>query len=101
MNFADKLRNELKNTNEEIIAREIEPRKGEIMEVLARGIKRLGYVKADTLCNAGTCEGSELGVNSYNIEAFAEFLQKDGFRVQKSWWGYSSAGRPDMLTITL
>ena len=101
MNFADKLRNELNNKNEEIIARDIEPRKDKIMEVLARGIKRIGYVKTDTLCNTGTCEGSELGVNSGNIEAFADFLKKEGFRVQKAWWGYSSDGKPDMLTITL
>jgi hypothetical protein len=101
MNFADKLRKELNNKNEEIIARDIEPHKDEIMEILARGIKRLGYVKADTLCGTGTCEGRELGVNSDNIEAFAEFLKKEGFRVQKSWWGYSSDGKPDMLTISL
>lgn len=101
MNFADKLRNELNSMNAEIIARDIEPRKDEIMEILSRGIKRLGYVKVDTLCSAGTCEGSELGVNSGNIEAFAEFLKKEGFRVQKAWWGYSADGRPDMLTITI
>lgn len=101
MNFADKLRNELNNKNSEIIARDIEPRKDEIMEILARGIKRLGYVKTDTICNTGTCEGDQLGVKSDNIEAFAEFLQKEGFRVQKSWWGYSSDGKPDMLTISL
>ena len=101
MSFADKLRNELKNENAEIIARDIEPRKDKIMEILAKGIKRLGYVKVDTLCNAGTCEGDQLGVKSGNIEAFADFLKKEGFRVQRGWWGYSSDGKPDMLTITL
>jgi hypothetical protein len=101
MNFADKLRNELNNENAEIIARDIEPRKDKIMEILAKGIKRLGYVKVDTLCNTGTCEGDQLGVNSGNIEVFADFLKREGFRVQRAWWGYSSDGKPDMLTITL
>lgn len=101
MNFADKLRNELNNENAEILARDIEPRKDEIMEILAKGIKRLGYVKVDTLCKTGTCEGDKLGVKSGNIEVFADFLRNEGFCVQRAWWGYSSDGKPDMLTITL
>lgn len=99
MGFADNLRNELNNTNAEIIANRFEPNKEEIFNTLAIGIKRLGYVKIDTCCNTGTCEGNRLGVKSNEINAFAEFLQKEGFRVQKSWWGYSSDGNPDMLTI--
>ena len=99
MGFADNLRNELNNTNAEIIANRFEPRKEEIFNTLATGIKRIGYVKIDTLCNTGTLEGRLLGVNSNEINAFAEFLQKEGFHVQKSWWGYSSDGNPDMLTI--
>ena len=99
MGFADNLRNELKNTNAEIIATNFEPRKEEIFNTIATGIKRIGYVKIDTCCSTGTCEGVRLGVKSNEINAFAEFLQKEGFRVQKSWWGYSSDGNPDMLTI--
>ena len=99
MGFADNLRNELNNTNAEIIANRFEPRKEEIFNTLATGIKRLGYVKIDTLCDTGTCEGVRLGVKSNEINAFAEFLTKEGFKVSKSWWGYSSDGNPDMLTI--
>ena len=99
MGFADNLRNELNNTNAEIIANRFEPNKEEIFSTLATGIKRLGYVKIDTFNNTGTREGDRLGVKSNEINAFAEFLQKEGFRVQKAWWGYSSDGNPDMLTI--
>ena len=101
MGFADTLRNELKNENAEIIATRFEPRKEEIMNTLATGIKRMGYVKIDTLCHTGTCEGDRLGVKSNEINAFSEFLKKEGFKVQKSWWGYSSDGVPDMLTISV
>ena len=82
MGFADNLRNELNNTNAEIIANRFEPRKEEIFNALATGIKRLGYVKIDTFNNTGTREGDWLGVKS-----------------NESWWGYSSDGNPDMLTI--
>ena len=99
MGFADNLRNELNNTNAEIIATRFEPRKEEIFNTLATGIKRIGYVKIDTLCNTGTLEGRLLGVKSNEINAFAEFLTKEGFKVSRSWWGYSSDGNPDMLTI--
>ena len=101
MGFADTLRNELKNKNNEIILNEFEPRKEEIMGILADGIKRIGYVKVDTLCHTGSCEGNKLGVNYKNINAFAGFLTKEGFRIAKSWWGFSADGSPDMLTIKL
>ena len=99
MNFADTLRNELKSKNEETITNEFVPKKDKIMSVLAGGIKRLGYVKVDTFYHTGTYEGDQLGINGGNIVAFAEFLQREGFVVQKSWWGGSSDGVPDMLTI--
>ena len=99
MKFADTLRKELNDTNAEIIANRFEPNKEEIFNTLATGIKRLGYVKIDTLSNTGTCEGDRLGVKSNEINAFAEFLTKEGFKVSKYWWGYSSDGNPDMLTI--
>jgi hypothetical protein len=99
MGFADNLRNELKNENAEIIATRFEPRKDELMDILAKGIKRLGYVKIDVLCHTGTLEGDMLGVHSKEINAFADFIKAEGFRVSKSWWGCSSDGLPDMLTI--
>lgn len=99
MGFADTLRNELKSENGKIIATRFAPRKEEIMDILATGIKRIGYVKIDTLCHTGTCEGDRLGVKSNEINAFAEFLKMEGFNVSKSWWGFSSDGIPDMLTI--
>lgn len=99
MGFADNLRNELNNTNAEIIATRFEPRKEEILNIIATGIKRIGYVKIDTLCHTGTREGDMLGIKDKEINAFAEFLRKEGFIAQKSWWGYSSDGTPDMLTI--
>lgn len=101
MGFADNLRKEMNNKNAEIIADCFEPRKEEIFNIIATGIKRIGYVKIDTLCHAGTCEGAQLGINHKEINAFAEFLKNEGFKVQKAWWGYSSDGNPDMLTITL
>lgn len=99
MTFADNLRNELKTKNEEIIATSFEPRKDELFNTIASGIKRMGYVKIDTFNRTGTMEGSKLGIGRDEIDAFAEWLGREGFRVQKAWWGYSSEGMPDMLTI--
>ena len=99
MNFADTLREELNNKNRNIIATEFEPRKNAIMETIAKGIKRIGYVSIDTFNHTGTCEGNALGINSKNIEAFAEFLKAEGFKVSRQWWGYSTDGVPDMLKI--
>lgn len=99
MNFAEQLRNELKDKTTSIIANEFEPRKEKIFSILATGIKRIGYVKIDTFNHTGTYEGNMLGINDKNIEAFAKFLTDEGFKVQKSWWGFSSDGVPDMLKI--
>ena len=101
MGFADTLRNELKSRTAEIIATRFEPNKEEIMSTIATGIKRIGYVKIDTFNHTGTCEGNRLGIGSGEINAFAEFLKQEGFRVQRAWWGYSSDGDPDMLTISI
>lgn len=101
MNFADTLREELNNKNRNIISTEFEPRKETIMETIAKGIKRIGYVSIDTFNHTGTCEGDSLGINDKNIEAFAEFLKAEGFKVSKRRWGYSSDGVPDMLKITV
>jgi hypothetical protein len=99
MSFADTLRKELDNKNQNIIATEFEPRKEEIMETIAKGIRRVGFVTIDTFNNTGTSEGDSLGINYKNIEAFAEFLKAEGFKVSRCWWGYSSDGVPDMLKI--
>jgi hypothetical protein len=101
MNFADTLRKELNDKNRNIISTEFEPRKETIMETIAKGIKRIGYVSIDTFNHTGTCEGDSLGINDKNIEAFAEFLKAEGFKVSKRWWGFSSDGVPDMLKITV
>lgn len=99
MGFADNLRSELKGKNAEIIATRFEPRKEEIFNIIATGIKRIGYVKTDFFNNTGTREGNMLGLKRGEVDAFVEFLTKEGFRVQRSWWGYSSEGEADMLTI--
>ena len=101
MNFADNLRNEINNKNAEIIAIRFEPKKDELLGIIAKGIRRIGYVEIDTLCNAGTCEGDSLGVHRGEIEAFAEFVRKEGFKATPAWWGYSSYGEPDILKIYL
>ena len=101
MNFADTLREELNNKNRNIIATEFEPHKDAIMATIAKGIKRIGYVKIDHFNHTGTCEGDSLGINSKNIEAFVEFLRAEGFKVSRQWWGYSTDGVPDMLKITV
>lgn len=102
MGFADNLRNELKNQTEDYIATHFEPRKEEIFRIISKGIKRIGYVKIDTFNRTGTLEGEQLGIKkSSEINPFVEFLKREGFRTQRAWWGYSSEGDPDMLTITV
>ena len=100
MGFADNLRKEISNTNEQIIATKYEPRKAEIMGILERGIKRIGYVQIDTSgYHAGTMEGTQIGAKREELNALAEWLRKEGFIVQPQWWGYSANGMPDMLKI--
>ena len=101
MNTADILRNELKKKNEEIIATRFEPRKEEILNIIIAGIKRIGYVKTDKFNNTGTLEGDMLGIKRGEIDAFVEFITKEGFSVRRAWWGYSAVGEADMLTISL
>lgn len=101
MNFADKLRNEMNDKNNETIATRFAPRKTELLETIAKGIRRIGYVQIDTLGNSGTLEGDCLGVHRGEVDAFAEFVRNEGFKVSRMWWGYSSDGEPDMLKIRL
>ena len=101
MGFADKLRNEIENKDAEIIAKRFEPQKDRILNILAEGIRRIGYVRTDTFNNTGTHEGDRLGVKYGEVNAFAKFVTAEGFKVSRSWWGYSSDGEPDMLTITI
>ena len=108
MNAADKLRNELNKESANIIATRFAPQKDAAMEIIAKGIKRLGYVEIDTLhCQGtGTPEGRSLsylygGLKSADLNTFAEFLKAEGFKVSKAWWGYSSNGNPDILKISL
>ena len=104
MNFADTLRNEIANKNAEIVKTQFEPNKDKAMEILARGIKRIGYVCIDTFNHTSTAEGGELSValghiKTEHLNALAEWLTKEGFNVTRQWWGYSSDGLPDMLKI--
>ena len=106
MNAADKLRNELNNETANIIADRFEPNKDKAMEIIARGIKRIGYVCIDTFNHTSTCEGGELSValghiNNKDLNALHTWLTKEGFNVSKQWWGYSSNGIPDMVKITI
>ena len=101
MSFADNLRNELNNKNKSIIADRFIPRREELLETVAKGIRRIGYVQIDTLGNSGTLEGDCLGVHRGEVDAFAEFVHNEGFKVSRMWWGYSSDGEPDMLKIYL
>lgn len=103
MNAADKLREQLKNKNAKIIAERIEPNKETLLNAIARGIERIGYVEIDTLHNTSTYEGRQIGFSPEpnELDALAEFLTAEGFKVSKMWWGYSSNGFPDMLKIKL
>ena len=101
MSFADNLRNELSNKNKSIIAERFIPQREELLEIIAKGIRRLGYVKTDVFNNTGTCEGDALGIHRGEVDAFADFVRDEGFKVTRSWWGYSSDGEPDMLKIYL
>lgn len=106
MNFADKLRNEMNDKNNEIIATRFEPNKDKAMEILARGIKRIGYVCIDTFNRTSTLEGSQLSsalgsIENKDLNALHQWLTREGFKVSKMWWGYSSDGIPDMVKIRL
>lgn len=102
MNAAEMIKAELADRNKQIIDELIEPNRDKIIDALSRGIKRLGYAKIDYFHNSGTSEGYETGINDKQyFPAFAEWLRAEGFKVSRSWWGCSSDGNPDMLTITI
>lgn len=104
MNYAEQLKAEVNNANASIITTKFEPKKKQIMNAIVEGIKRIGYVTIDASgCHAGTYEGNiaRCGAETKDLNALAEFIQKEGFKVSKMWWGYSSDGFPDMLKITL
>ena len=101
MSFADNLRQQLADTDQQIIDTKFMPRRDEILQRIAEGIKRLGYVCIDTSsCGTSTPEG-RLGVNQKELSAFKKFITQEGFKASFSWWGYSTDGLPDMLTIRL
>lgn len=99
MNYAEIAKKNIADKNAEVIAK-FESRKEEIFKIILKGIERLGYVKIDTLAGHGaTLEGQQLGVKNGELDAFNEFVKKEGFKTQKSWWGYSTDGEADMLKI--
>jgi len=103
MNFADNLRSEISEANKNIIETKFKPRADEILDIIAKGIKRIGYVEIDTsgYC-AGTMEGTQIGAKQEDLNALYEFLRAEGFVVKKMWWGWGGHGSiPDMLKITL
>lgn len=104
MNAAEMLKAELATKNQEIIDTRFEPNKDKAMEIIARGIKRIGYVCVDTFNHTSTCEGGELSValghlTCRDLNAAADWLKKEGFIVTRQWWGFSSDGDPDMIKI--
>lgn len=104
MAFADKLRAEVADKNQEIINNEILPRKEQILNAVAEGIKRIGYVCIDTSTyGTSSAEGRKVGIfDCRKLNALAQFLKGEGFTVSKMWWGMGSCdGDPDMLKIKL
>ena len=101
-NFADKLRAETVSKNNEIMEREIMPRKDEILKSVAKGIQRIGYVRVDTFRNECSTAEGRFGIHKpEHLDALSEFLKSEGFTVKKFWWGMSADGLADGLTITL
>lgn len=104
MNYAEQLRNEMSKSNKLIIATKFAPHKEQIMNALAEGIKRIGYVCIDTSgYNTSSYEGriAMCDAKREELPALAEFIRAEGFNVTQQWWGMSSNGFPDMLKITL
>ena len=101
--FADTLRNEVKNENERILEEIILPKKDQILSAVAAGIKRIGYVVIDTSgYDTSSYEGRMTGIYKQEyLGALYDFLEGEGFRVVRSWWGLSTNVSPDMLKITL
>lgn len=101
-NFADKLRAEITSKNKEIMEREIIPRKETILNAVAKGIQRIGYVRVDTFRNECCTAEGRFGIHKPEyLDALSEFLKSEGFTVRKFWWGMSTDGPADGLTITL
>lgn len=103
MNAAEALRAEVSAKNKEIIETIIEPKRERILSAVAEGIRRIGYVTIDTSgYNTSSMEGRMTGIyDSKYLNALAEWLRTEGFKVSRQWWGMSCNGDPDMLTIKL
>ena len=107
MNYAESLRKELADKNANIVATRFEPNRDKILKPIAEGIKRIGYVCIDTSgydtsSYEGRIASSAAGwLKNSDLEAFANWLTKEGFRVTQQWWGMSTNGLPDMLKICL
>jgi hypothetical protein len=103
MAFADKLRKEIADRDQQIINNEILPKKEQILNAVSEGIKRIGYVCIDTGYGTSSHEGLMVGIHDCRkLNALAKFLQGEGFKVSKMWWGMGSCdGDPDMLKIRL
>lgn len=107
MNYAETLRKEIADNNANIAATRFEPNKDKILKPIAEGIKRIGYVCIDTSgYDTSSCEGryasAAAGWLKYtDLNAFADWLTKEGFKVSRQWWGMSTNGFPDMVKITL
>ena len=84
MNYADTLRKELNDKNKSIIATEFEPRKEAIMETIAKGIKRIGYVSIDTFNHTGSCEGGLFGYQLQKHRSLCRVLKSRGFQGQQA-----------------
>ena len=103
MNYAEQLKGEIASKNAAIIAEKCEPNKEKIMNAIAEGIRRIGYVCIDTSgYNTSSHEGRMCGsFKNSELDALKEFVEREGFKVSRMWWGMSSNGFPDMLKITL
>ncbi len=102
MNYAETLKAEMANTDQQIIDNEIMPRKDEILSTIAAGIKRIGYVCIDSLCGTSSAEGCKVGIfDNKKFPALIKFLTSEGFKVSRQWWGYSANGLPDMIKISV
>lgn len=107
MNYAESLRKELADKNANIVATRFEPNRDKILKPIAEGIKRIGYVSIDTSgydtsSYEGRIASSAAGwLKNSDLDAFANWLTKEGFRVTREWWGMSTNGLPDMLKIRL
>ena len=89
--------------DKKIIETEFIPRREDILNSIAKGIQRIGYVRVDVFRReCATPEGRAIGVHDgKKLNALKEFLKAEGFKVSMFWWGMSSEGEPDGMTISL